>query len=337
MPTTTIRETQENLERQILCKSACFSADGGKRAIKEEKCPLRTEFQRDRDRIIHSNSFRRLKQKTQVFLVPEGDHYRTRLTHTLEVSQIARTIARGLRLNEDLTEAIALGHDLGHTPFGHSGEAVLNIICPDGFKHYIQSGRVVEYIEKDGRGLNLTEEVIDGIISHTNMTAKTKEGYIVRLADRIAYINHDIDDAIRAGILKESDLPKDITDILGHSKTERITTLVSSIVSNGVKKIGPSEEISKAHDDLHSFMFERVYRNPVAKKEEEKAKLLIEKLYIYFYNNPDKLPPQFIKIMERFDIHRAVCDYIAGMTDGYAIALYEELFIPKAFELNFNV
>ena len=333
----TVRERYEKLEHTMLCKSACFSSESGKRAVFEEKCPLRTDFQRDRDRIIHSNSFRRLKQKTQVFLVPEGDHYRTRLTHTLEVAQIARTIARGLRLNEDLTEAVALGHDLGHTPFGHSGEAVLNIICPDGFKHYIQSGRVVEYIEKGGKGLNLTEEVIDGIISHTNMTAKTKEGYIVRLADRIAYINHDIDDAIRAGILKESDLPKEITDILGNTKTERITTLVSSIVENGVKKIAPSDEIAKAHETLHSFMYERVYKNPIAKKEEEKAKLLIEKLYIYFYNNPDKLPLEYRNIMERFDIHRAVCDYIAGMTDGYAIALYEELFIPKAFELKFNL
>lgn len=333
----TVRERYEKLEHTMLCKSACFSSESGKRAVFEEKCPLRTDFQRDRDRIIHSNSFRRLKQKTQVFLVPEGDHYRTRLTHTLEVAQIARTIARGLRLNEDLTEAVALGHDLGHTPFGHSGEAVLNIICPNGFKHYIQSGRVVEYIEKGGKGLNLTEEVIDGIISHTNMTAKTKEGYIVRLADRIAYINHDIDDAIRAGILKESDLPKDITDILGNTKTERITTLVSSIVENGVKKIAPSDEIAKAHEALHSFMYERVYKNPIAKKEEEKAKLLIEKLYIYFYNNPDKLPLEYRNIMERFDIHRAVCDYIAGMTDGYAIALYEELFIPKAFELKFNL
>lgn len=333
----TVRERYEKLEHTMLCKSACFSSESGKRAVFEEKCPLRTDFQRDRDRIIHSNSFRRLKQKTQVFLVPEGDHYRTRLTHTLEVAQIARTIARGLRLNEDLTEAVALGHDLGHTPFGHSGEAVLNIICPDGFKHYIQSGRVVEYIEKGGKGLNLTEEVIDGIISHTNMTAKTKEGYIVRLADRIAYINHDIDDAIRAGILKESDLPKEITDILGNTKTERITTLVSSIVENGVKKIAPSDEIAKAHEALHSFMYERVYKNPIAKKEEEKAKLLIEKLYIYFYNNPDKLPLEYRNIMERFDIHRAVCDYIAGMTDGYAIALYEELFIPKAFELKFNL
>ncbi|MGN0654264.1 MAG: deoxyguanosinetriphosphate triphosphohydrolase [Oscillospiraceae bacterium] len=333
----TVRERYEKLEHTMLCKSACFSSESGKRAVFEEKCPLRTDFQRDRDRIIHSNSFRRLKQKTQVFLVPEGDHYRTRLTHTLEVAQIARTIARGLRLNEDLTEAVALGHDLGHTPFGHSGEAVLNIICPDGFKHYIQSGRVVEYIEKGGKGLNLTEEVIDGIISHTNMTAKTKEGYIVRLADRIAYINHDIDDAIRAGILKESDLPKEITDILGNTKTERITTLVSSIVENGVKKIAPSDEIAKAHEALHTFMYERVYKNPIAKKEEEKAKLLIEKLYIYFYNNPDKLPLEYRNIMERFDIHRAVCDYIAGMTDGYAIALYEELFIPKAFELKFNL
>ncbi len=332
-----VREQTEALERNILCDSACFSAEGGKRVKEEEKCPYRTDFQRDRDRIIHCNSFRRLKHKTQVFLVPEGDHYRTRLTHTLEVAQIARTMARGLRLNEDLTEAIALGHDLGHTPFGHSGEAVLNIICPYGFKHYLQSVRVVDYIEKDGEGLNLTYEVKNGIACHTNTVAATREGYLVRLADRIAYINHDIDDAVRAGILKESDLPREITDILGNSKTKRITAMVGSVIGNGVEKIGASEEINKAQDNLHKFMFENVYRNSIAKKEEEKAKLLIEKLYIYSYNNPDKLPSEYKHIMERFDVHRAVCDYIAGMTDGYAIALYEELYIPKAFELDFNL
>ena len=328
-----IKKIYEEKEKN-LSPYALKSYDTKGRENFEEECDFRTPFMRDRDRILHSKAFRRLMHKTQVFLFPVDEHYRTRMTHTLEVTQIARIIARALRLNEDLTEAIAMGHDLGHTPFGHSGERALDEICPHGFKHNEQSLRVADKLEN----LNLTMEVRDAIVNHTGkLKAQTLEGQIIKYADRIAYINHDIDDAIRAGILKESDLPKDITDILGHSKTERITTLVSSIVSNGVKKIGPSEEISKAHDDLHSFMFERVYRNPVAKKEEEKAKLLIEKLYIYFYNNPDKLPPQFIKIMERFDIHRAVCDYIAGMTDGYAIALYEELFIPKAFELNFNV
>lgn len=327
-----VREQTEELEHKIFSQYACFADNGGYRVREEAKCPYRTDFQRDRDRIIHCNSFRRLKQKTQVFLVPVGDHYRTRLTHTLEVSQIARTLARGLRLNEDLTEAIALGHDLGHTPFGHSGEAVLNEICPYGFKHYLQSVRVVDYIENDGRGLNLTYEVKNGIACHTNQVAKTREGYLVKLADKIAYINHDIDDAVRAGVLRESDLPKEYTDILGNSKTKRITTLVGSIIDGGAENIRMSDEVKKAHDDLRSFMFAHVYTNPVAKKEEAKAKVLVEKLYSYFLKNPDKLPEEYKYILERFDKDRAVCDYIAGMTDGYAIAVYEEIFIPKAFK-----
>lgn len=329
----TIREQTEIMELGTLCEDACTSKGTGRRVRSEPKCPIRTEFQRDRDRILHCNAFRRLKQKTQVFLSPVGDHYRTRLTHTLEVSQIARTIARSFRLNEDLTEAIALGHDLGHTPFGHSGEDILNEICPYGFSHYLQSVRVVDYIEKNGKGLNLTYEVKNGIACHTNKVAVTKEGYIVRLADKIAYLNHDIDDAIRAGMLKEDDLPKSATDILGHSKSQRITTLITSILENGVSDIHMSDEVKKAHDELRSFMFANVYKNSIAKAEEAKAKALIEKLYLYFLRNPDKMPEEYKKIMAKFNKERAVCDYIAGMTDVYAVNLYNELFIPKGWKI----
>lgn len=327
----TVREQTEVLELGSMCEDACFSIYGGKRRRDEAKCPLRTDFQRDRDRIIHCSSFRRLKHKTQVFLIPLDDHYRTRLTHTLEVSQIARTMARALRLNEDLTEAIALGHDLGHTPFGHSGEDVLAEICPYGFKHYLQSVRVVDYIENNGRGLNLTYEVKNGIACHTNQVAATKEGYLVRLADKIAYINHDIDDAIRAGVIKEDDIPLSCSKILGNSKSRRITTMVTSIVGNGVKNIRMDDAVQKAHDELRAFMFDRVYKNPVAKEEEQKAKMLVEKLYNYFLKNPMKLPEEYKIIMRRFDADRAVCDYIAGMTDSYAIDLFTDLFIPKGF------
>lgn len=328
----TIREQTEIMELGILCEDACTSKGTGRRKRKEPKCPIRTEFQRDRDRILHCNAFRRLKQKTQVFLSPVGDHYRTRLTHTLEVSQIARTIARAFRLNEDLTEAIALGHDLGHTPFGHSGEDILNEICPYGFKHYLQSVRVVDYIENDGKGLNLTYEVKNGIACHTNKVAVTKEGYIVRLADKIAYINHDIDDAIRAGMMKEEDLPKSASDVLGHSKSQRITTLITSILDNGVEDIRMSPDVKKAHDELRNFMFSNVYKNSAAKAEEAKAKALVEKLYGYFLKYPEKLPEEYRNILKRFDKHRAVCDYIAGMTDVYAVNLYNELFIPKGWK-----
>lgn len=328
----TIREQTEIMELGTLCEDACISKSTGRRVRPEAKCPIRTEFQRDRDRILHCNAFRRLKQKTQVFLSPVGDHYRTRLTHTLEVSQIARTIARAFRLNEDLTEAIALGHDLGHTPFGHSGEDILNEICPYGFKHYLQSVRVVDYIENNGKGLNLTYEVKNGIACHTNKVAVTKEGYIVRLADKIAYINHDIDDAIRAGMLKEDDLPKSATDILGHSKSQRITTLIMSIIQNGVSDIHMSDDVKKAHDELRAFMFANVYKNSVAKAEEVKAKALVEKLYMYFLRNPENMPEEYKIIMSKFDKERAVCDYIAGMTDVYAVNLYNELFIPKGWK-----
>ncbi|MBQ8825836.1 MAG: deoxyguanosinetriphosphate triphosphohydrolase [Oscillospiraceae bacterium] len=329
----TIREQIEVMELGTLCDEACTSKNSGHRVRSEPKCPVRTEFQRDRDRILHCNSFRRLKHKTQVFLDPSGDHYRTRLTHTLEVAQIARTMARALRLNEDLTEAVALGHDLGHTPFGHAGESILNEICPFGFTHYHQSVRVVDYIEKNGKGLNLTYEVKNGIVCHTNKVAATREGYLVRFADRIAFINHDIDDSIRAGIIKETDLPKAAVNVLGHSKSERITSLIMSIINHGVKEIGMDDETAKAFAVLNDYMYENIYHNSVAKGEEGKAKLLVERLYTYFLKHPDKLPEEFKKIMARFGADRAVCDYIAGMTDSYAIDVYENLFIPKGWQI----
>lgn len=329
-----IRQQQEQFESYYLCKYACScrNPEMTKRLHNEQSCQYRTDFQRDRDRILHSNSFRRLKRKTQVFLSPTGDHYRTRLTHTLEVSQIARTISRALMLNEDLTEAIALGHDLGHSPFGHSGENALNSICPHGYHHYEQSVRVVNYIEKDGKGLNLTEAVRDGILCHTNKIAKTREGNVVRLADKIAYINHDIEDAIRANILKNDELPKESTDILGITKSQRITTMVESIVKNGAKTIGMDSNIENAQNILHNFMFENVYYNPIAKSEEEKAKSLLIKLYKYYIANVNKMPENYIAIADKFDEHRAVCDYISGMSDGYAIDLYKELFVPKEWK-----
>ncbi len=327
----TVREQIESTENLILCDSACRSTDSDAvmRERQEEKCPFRTDFQRDRDRILHCNSFRRLKRKTQVFLSPVGDHYRTRLTHTLEVSQIARTIARGMRLNEDLTEAIALGHDLGHSPFGHCGEAVLNDICPHGFKHYLQSVRVVEFLEKHGKGLNLTHAVRNGIECHTNKIADTKEGNIVRLADTIAYINHDIEDSIRAGILCADELPKDCVEILGDTKTKRITSLIASVIENGLETIDFSQEVRFAHDKLRSYMFEKVYTNPAAKQEEAKAERLVRKLYAYYIENSSELPEEYRSIMHDSDADRAVCDYISGMSDSYAVDLYTELFVPK--------
>lgn len=328
----TIREQLEITELGTLCEDACVSKNSGRRVRSETKCPIRTEFQRDRDRILHSNSFRRLKHKTQVFFDPIGDHYRTRLTHSLEVSQIARTISRALRLNEDLTEAIALGHDLGHTPFGHSGEAVLNELCSSGFKHYLQSVRVVDYIEKNGEGLNLTYEVKNGIACHTNKIAATKEGYVVRLADKIAYINHDIDDAIRGGVLTEDMLPENAVNVLGSTKSRRITTLIMSIVNNGSSDIRMDDTVKAAHDELRQFMFDTVYHSPTAKAEEAKAKKLVEKLFKYYMKDPDKMPEEYRNIMNRFSKERAVCDYISGMSDGYAINLYNELFIPKSWQ-----
>lgn len=327
----TVREKLEENEKLFLNEYACKSTDpaAAKRDREDEPCPFRTEFQRDRDRILHCPSFRRLKRKTQVFLSPVGDHYRTRLTHTLEVAQIARTMARGMGLNEDLTEAIALGHDLGHSPFGHSGERVLNEICPHGFKHYLQSVRVVERLEKKGRGLNLTHAVRDGIKCHTNMTAETKEGNIVRLADTIAYINHDIEDSVRAGILDPNELPADCVEVLGDTKTKRITSLIASVIGHGCEDIDFEPEIRTAHDKLKKFMFQSVYTNPAAKQEEDKAERLVRKLYAYFIENSNLLPDEYRDIMLETDADRAVCDYISGMSDSYAVDLYTELFVPK--------
>lgn len=322
------REQTELIEEQTLCSEACLSKNTKGREKDVKKCDLRTDFQRDRDRILHSNSFRRLKHKAQVFLFPTGDHYRTRLTHTLEVSQIARTIGRALRLNEDLIEAIALGHDLGHTPFGHEGERVLNELSSKGFKHYQQSLRVVDHIDK----LNLTYEVRNGILAHTNQIADTKEGYVVRLADVIAYINHDIDDSIRAGVLCEDDIPSDISNILGHSKSERITAMVNSIVKNGASDIHMDSKIKEAHDKLHTFMFESVYTNPKCKSEEAKVKGFLGTLFYYFYENFDKvMTDQYKELAYNFSKETAVCDYVAGMTDSYAINTFEEVFIPKGW------
>lgn len=331
-----IRERTEAFEEQILSPHAAFSKNTKGREFPEEKCEIRTDYQRDRDRIIHCKSFRRLKHKTQVFLSPEGDHYRTRLTHTLEVSQIARTIARALRLNEDLTEAVALGHDLGHTPFGHAGERALNEIMKKngGFKHYKQSARVVEKLEKGGRGLNLTFEVRDGIICHTEgKEAQTLEGRIVRLADRIAYINHDIDDAIRAGVIKESDIPKDITGILGNSKSKRINTLVISAVENSTKdSICLESAINATFEKLADFMNRSVYQNPYAKSEETKVPKLIGALFDYLIK-PGNLPKDMDMIAQSDGNERAACDYIAGMTDHFAVELFKTIYVPKAWKL----
>lgn len=327
-----IREKTCKFEKQILSPRAAFADQSKGRQRAEEECSVRTAFQRDRDRIIHCSSFRRLKHKTQVFLSPEGDHYRTRLTHTLEVSQIARTISGALRLNGDLTEAIALGHDLGHTPFGHAGERALNEVSPSGFRHYEQSLRVVDVLEKDGKGLNLTFEVRNGIERHTNgEQAATLEGRVVRLSDRIAYINHDIDDATVAGIMSEDDIPLAIRHELGTSKSARINTLVMSCIENSRDDIVLESGIKQAFDELHSFMFAKVYTNPACKSEERKAVDMIQRLYFHFAKKPENLPPQFHGIAEREGIAVAACDFIAGMTDRYAVRVFNELYIPKAW------
>lgn len=326
-----IRENYENLESQILSPYASLSMYTKGREIHEKKCDIRTEYQRDRDRIIHSKSFRRLKHKTQVFIAPEGDHYRTRLTHTLEVSQIARTIARALRLNEDLTEAIALGHDLGHTPFGHTGEKLLQQVCSCGFEHNEQSLRVVEKLE-NGRGMNLTYEVRDGILNHRgdNM-ASTLEGVIVKYADRIAYINHDIDDAIRGNIISEGDIPSDCSKILGTTHSSRINTMITDIINQSLGKdsISMSPPVKECSDKLRKFMFERVYIGSKAKADEDKAKYVIATLFEHFKKNIDELPGEFKDMVECDGIDRVVCDYIAGMTDIYAVNMFNKLFIPS--------
>ena len=327
-----IREYTEDLELKILSPYASFSKNTLGRKQYQEKCEIRTEYQRDRDRVIHSKAFRRLKHKTQVFLSPEGDHYRTRLTHTLEVSQIARTIARALRFNEDLTEAISLAHDLGHTPFGHTGEVALNEISPSGFKHFEQSVRVVERLENELKGLNLTKEVLNGILCHTRgEEAFTIEGRIVKIADRIAYINHDVDDAERAGILNEEDIPSDILKVLGKTRKQRIDKLINSLISFSHDDVLlMDEQIQKAFDDLHSFMYANVY-NSDRKTQEKKVPYLVESLYRHFMDNLNELPYDLQVIAKEEDPNRAVCDYIAGMTDKFAVDTFKDIFIPRSW------
>ena len=331
-----IRERLEQWEQVYLSPYAALSMDSKGRLKEEEPCDIRPVFQRDRDRILHSKSFRRLKDKTQVFLTPEGDHYRTRLTHTLEVSQNARTIAKALQLNEDLVEAIALGHDLGHTPFGHAGERALNDICPYGFSHSEQSVRTVDVLEKGGVGLNLTFEVRDGIKNHqTSGEPCTLEGKIVRFSDKIAYIHHDMDDAIRGGILTERDVPKEIGDVIGYTTGERLDCFIHDLVTNsyGKNDIMMSEPVAKAMKDLRRFMFENVYTNKNAKSEEAKAEMLMETLYEYYLKNFDKLPQEMKNLVDKNGDpkERIVCDYVGAMTDRFAIAMYEELYIPKSW------
>ena len=319
-------------EKDTLSPYAFLTANTRGRDYPYEPCANRTEFQRDRDKIIHSQSFRRLMHKTQVFLAPSSDHYRTRLTHTLEVTQIARIIARALRLNEDLTEAAALGHDLGHTPFGHAGEAALQQCFDPDFTHYKQSLRVVEKLEKNGKGLNLTWEVRDGIVNHTgNHMAATLEGVIVKFADRIAYINHDIDDACRAGILDPADIPREISDVLGDGHSKRINTMVSSLIEQSYDKpyIKMSDEVGRATDKLRAFLFETVYKSPIAKGEDSKAQELLIKLFEYYVANPMRMPENYTKNLEDEGVERCVCDFVSGMTDRYAIETYNDLFVPK--------
>lgn len=334
----TIREELERMERETLSPYATLSENTKGRDIPEEQCDVRPVFQRDRDRILHCKAFRRLKNKTQVFLTPKGDHYRTRLSHTLEVSQNARTIAKALRLNEDLVEAIALGHDLGHTPFGHAGEFVLNEICEDGFRHNEQSVRTVEKLEKAGKGLNLTWEVRDGILNHQSKSIPhTLEGKIVRLSDKIAYINHDIDDAIRAQILSEDDIPMELKKTLGFTTKQRLNTLIHNIISNSMHRddIYMSKEVEEAMLELRLFMFDHVYKNPVAKGEEVKAKAMIEQLFYYYKDHIDLLPGKYLKMLDEGEKpERVISDYIAGMTDQYAITKFSEYFLPQAWQVD---
>lgn len=333
----TIRENLEKMEHELLSPYATLSENSIGRDYPEPQCDIRPVFQRDRDRIVHSKAFRRLKNKTQVFLEPKGDHYRTRLSHTLEVSQNARTIARALRMNESLVEAIALGHDLGHTPFGHAGESVLNKLCKDGFKHSEQSVRIVEKLEKDGEGLNLTWEVRDGILNHqTSTMPSTLEGKIVRFSDKIAYINHDIDDAIRAHIMTEEDIPTDIRDALGYTSKERLNKLIHNIITNsmGANDIKMEPEIERAMLDLREFMFVHVYTNPKAKGEEAKAKDLVERLFYFYMEHIEEMPSFYQRMFADGEKkERVVCDYIAGMTDQYAIEKFRKYFVPMAWSV----
>lgn len=332
-----IRQKLELREHDILSPFASFSDESKGRDRYEKPCDLRPVYQRDRDRILHCKAFRRLKQKTQVFLAPQGDHYRTRLIHTLEVSQNARTIAKALRLNEELTEAIALGHDLGHTPYGHCGERALNTLCPEGFSHNEQGVRLVEILENGGKGMNLTFEVRDGIRNHqTNSNPSTLEGKIVRFSDKIAYINSDIDDAIRAHLLAECELPVKYTDILGHSTRERLNCLIHDIILNSEDKndICMSEEVHEAFMGLRAFLFETLYTNPLAKNEEKKATHVIIELFEYYLKNIDEMPEEFVKLIDNGTTkERAVCDYIACMSDRFATNTFKNLTIPKTWNV----
>mgnify|MGYP002542953777 CR=1 FL=1 len=329
-----IRENMEQRERELLSPYASHSADTRGRDRPEEECDVRTAYQRDRDRILHCKAFRRMKDKTQVFLAPQGDHYRTRLTHTLEVSQIARTIAKALRLNEDLVEAIALGHDLGHTPFGHAGERALNRLCPGGFKHYMQSLRVVDKLEKDGQGLNLTWEVRNGIATHTKGTwAATPEGRIVRMADQIAYVNHDIEDAVRAGVLDPATLPKDCTAVLGQTKSARITTMINSILAHSDGDVAVGAEENEAFLALRDFMYATVYVDKTAKAEEQKVDKVIGELYEYYLAHVDQMSNFYVQLAYQDNPERAVTDYISGMSDEFAIRTFEDVFVPRKWHV----
>ena len=334
----TIREELERLEHRRLHPKAAFSDQSKGRPHWEEEREedVRTCYQRDIDKIVHSKAFRRLMHKTQVFLRPEGDHYRTRMTHTIEVSRIAGTVTRALGLNEDLAEAIAMGHDLGHTPFGHAGEVALSKCLGVPFRHNEQSLRVVDYLERDGEGLNLTYETRMGILGHTGAyIPETLEGQIVRHCDQIAYVNHDIDDAVRAGILTADDIPKDVADVLGEHHTKRINTLVCDLIRTSTEagEIVFSDRVHQALQDLRSFMFERVYRNPVAKSQETKAQEMLEKMFRYYVNQPEALPVDFQPQISFDGIERTICDYIAGMTDKYAVDKYTEIFVPMGWHI----
>ena len=333
-----IRESMEQRERELLSPYASHSADTRGREHPEEECDVRTTYQRDRDRILHCKAFRRMKDKTQVFLAPQGDHYRTRLTHTLEVSQIARTIAKALRLNEDLVEAIALGHDLGHTPFGHAGESALDQVHPDGFAHYKQSVRVVEVLEKNGNGLNLTWEVRNGIMNHrTSGNPFTLEGQVVRFSDKIAYIHHDMDDAQRAGIITEDDIPVTMRTFLGYTTRERLNTFVHNSIENSMGKdsISMSPDGFEAMMELRALMFRNVYENPVARKEEDKVIQMLSELYGYYTDHPEAMSREDRELVEYRGVPKgqAVCDYISGMTDQYSMEKFREIYIPRAWEV----
>ena len=329
------KEEREQLEHLLIGPYGVLSENSAGRPVPEEPCPIRTCFQRDVDRITHSKSFRRLKHKTQVFLQPEGDHYRTRLTHTLEVTRLARTVARALQLNEDLAEAIGLGHDLGHTPFGHAGERALRDLMEGGFRHYEQSLRVVDRIEKDGRGLNLSYETRMGILNHTyGAEDDTREATVVRFCDRIAYINHDLDDAIRAGILTDEDVPAHIREAVGNRTSVRLNTMLTDLIENSADgEIRMSYAMGSVYDEFHNFMYDAVYRNPTAKGEESKVKGILSGIFEYYVHNPDKLSAEFQRIAAEDGLERAVCDYVAGMTDGYAMEVYGRIFIPEAWSV----